>query len=380
MVSHLNYRDYPLSRAGASIIGLLTWNYNLANVLHWLFKRVPNVFNIKSKARIITCSINRADYNLLLKSYFPDDEFHYLDMSNGMPGRVKCFRMIKSILLSLYFSVFKVRGKLRDRLIIAAVVAFAVRVIDELEENQITCKEYYAFNSSFLLESFLCFYFKKRSIPSYSFQHGMYFNFTGNNKPYDVINYENICSDYFLCWGEYTKNEIQHLIPCDVVIKIIGNQLLNSITACKQREQEDTIYVLLPRDIYWNQSVALLNIISDLNLKMKVVVRPHPSISDRLSLLIQEHKGMIIDVNPDLVSMLRDNCFHAVISFNSTAIFQAIAFNQKVVCFDNNSEFDISMFNSFGTGEELMHLLSMGEYYEHNVSYYFGQKSLTSSN
>jgi len=95
------------------------------------------------------------------------------------------------------------------KLLIAVSIEF--KIIEQLVKQHIECDKYIAFDSSYLVEFFLSFYFRSRGIETYSLQHGMYFKYT-NGTPFDAINYENACADELLVWLMFSKSEIEGLI------------------------------------------------------------------------------------------------------------------------------------------------------------------------
>ena len=135
-------------------------------------------------------------------------------------------------------------------MILALSIAF--KIIDELEKQDIQCEKYIAFNSSYLVESFLTYYFRNRGIKTYSLQHGMYFNYI-NDTPYDVINFENVCADKLLVWGEYSKKEITPLMPKSSDCAVFGYPD-SKFPVISSQVSSDKILVLLPRDIYLDKT------------------------------------------------------------------------------------------------------------------------------
>jgi hypothetical protein len=154
--------------------------------------------------------------------------------------------------------------------------------------------------------------------------------------PLDVINYENVCANKILLWGQYSFDQINKYIPSSSEALVYGYPY----NAGNKRKNDfvEYVYVLLPRQIYWEQSVELLN-----KLKMSngcFIVRPHPSIKGDLSLWVESNKSsqFIIDESLLLESNLVNNCYRLVIGFNTTAVFQSLLYDQKVVIYTSGKD------------------------------------------
>ncbi|WP_413693978.1 hypothetical protein [Psychromonas sp. KJ10-2] len=186
----------------------------------------------------------------------------------------------------------------------------------------------------------------------------MYFNYI-NDTPYDVINYENVCSDYLLLWGNYSKNEISKLIPNSSNYIVFGYPKSKFPILSKQIKSE-RIFVILPRDIYLDDSIKLLNFLKD--YKIQFTIRPHPSISTKINDIIKSNDNFIIDSAMLLSESLNKHKYRAIISFNSTAIFEAALYEQNVYLFKTNkNEFKNPGFNELTLESDLIIELGKGK-------------------
>lgn len=370
-LSGIYYKDYPLDRVLGSYLAELSWKYRIKKIRKYLLIPVKGKLNIQNSPTVVTYTVERDDYKHLIKGYFPNIKPENIkinsskkDVITNIPYSIKY--LIKSLSITK-----KTQCKWKEKLILTSTVSLALKVIDELESKHFHCSKYYAFNSSFMLESFLSYYFKKRNIETFSLQHGMYFNFI-NNIPIDVINYENCCSDYLLIWGNYSKEQISHLLPKDVTPVVYGHPYIGKNRVTSQINND--IYICLPRLQYWKESIQLINIVSDVFKEGHIIIRPHPKIKDRLTEYTSSNENIMIDDNKNSNYLLERNNFNAVIVFNSTMVFEALALGQNVLYFNKESEMDTNGLNSFSTKEELKNLLKNTSKEIKNGSYYYSNK------
>ncbi|WP_166378365.1 hypothetical protein [Pseudoalteromonas sp. Z9A4] len=347
----LSYKGYPLDRVLGSYLIHMEYEGGREFAMRTLFSNAE--VNLTNDDLLITYTTERIDYQMLMKAYFPEGRFQCLSSSTSLKAQLKKYYM--PIMMSFFSTfVFLKRNNcfLKFNYKELLLLAYSIRVIDNLEKKEIKCKRYIAFNSSYKLESFLSFYFRKRHIPTYSLQHGMYFNYPIDNVPKDIINYENICSQYIFCWGEYSQNVIDKFKYSDTKSIVVGNPLV--CPPLKRNHESESIYVLLPRLIYLTESLELLSMLPD---NFKYLIRPHPSIKENIEECVLSSKNMTLDTSESGIEMMSKLTFRAVIAFNSTMVFQAVHQEQKLLCFERNTELDLAGFNSFKSVGELNNLL-----------------------
>mgnify|MGYP003634929459 FL=1 len=212
--------DYPLDMVLGSYLATYVWSHWARKPIFILgllvFRPKIPLLNYKSNKKLITHSSPRADYLKLLERYINRDECDvvFLEKEKNLT------RFSLSSLISL-FRIIANNRFLIFRPVLFAHVIFAVSVIKRLEKISIEAGEYVAFNSSYRIESFLSYYFRKRGVKTQSLQHGMYFEYL-NDPPVDVINYENVCAETLLAWGEYTKEQVGKYLPRGVGVEVYG--------------------------------------------------------------------------------------------------------------------------------------------------------------
>ena len=319
-----------------SYIALSIWGGE--SVKSWLIKFLFK-FNLgiddQYKKIFTTYSIDRPDYHYLMHQYFgQDSKPFFVGIKNSKS------ELLSNPLSDLYYAlksvvfICNIQIGLFDRIKFMPLLSICFKIIDSLESKKINCEKYIAFNSSYKVESFLCFYFRNRGIETISLQHGMYYKYH-NEVPLDIINYENVCADLLLTWGRYSYEQTSEFLPKSSRSIIFGYPFE------KQRKQDllesDDIYVVLPRVIYWDAAKDLLRILSSINPTVNYIVRPHPSIR----LFLQEwidnclDKRFFLDDTDLLVNVFKEKSFKAVVGFNTTAIFQALLYDQNVLIYED---------------------------------------------
>ena len=354
-LSNKTYKKYPLHLVLGSYIGMLVWKPTKMLYLRYFLLNPYNLVNIESKNLLITYSTKRDEYIELMKGYFANETPQYVRVENSKLDIIRGFpNSVYALLKSAYF-IKDIKCDFKERLILLCVVSIAFKVIDKLEKEEINCSKYIAFNSSYLIEAFLSFYFRNRGIPTYSLQHGIYFEYI-NSIPFDIMNYENVCADKLLVWGEYSKQQIAPFLPDTSESIVYGYPNSQS----KVKNNTDSILVMLPRYIYLNESLQLLKYLND--YENHYIIRPHPSVKEALSEYFENNKNITLDKNPTIKETLLDNQFKAVIGFNSTSVFEASLFKQNVLLFKTaNQEFSNPGFKEFDISSDLYEVLKNSE-------------------
>lgn len=360
----LYYKGYPLDFVLGSYIAMMVWKPSYKIFRSYIFFNASRIPDIESRKVIYTLSTKRDDYLGLYSGYFKDLDYQYVRVRNRKVDFFLTFFSSIYFLIKAFFYVGKNGSGFLDKFYLSISVSLAYKIINELERRDIKCKKYVAFNSSYLIESFLSFYFRNRGVDTYSLQHGMYCQYS-RDKELDVINYENICAAEFLAWGQYTKEQIEPMAPSHTKISVFGYP---KPTVNPDRIQDERILVLLPRDIYWADSKRLMKFL--VGKEQTYLIRSHPSIKNKTSVFSSEN--IFFDENETLSKTMRESKFKAVISFNSTAIFEAYLFEQNVIFFNSQSkEFENPGFQEISLKSNLKKCLRKNYVIERNVNYFF---------
>lgn len=361
------YKGFPLHLVLGSYLAIMTWKPSLVQFMGYILLNAKCLKFPYSGKNIYTYSTKREDYLELINAYFPDAQVQYVRIDNSKQEMLSGFMASIIALIRGFIFVIKIQCTLKERLKLIVALSIAFKIIDELEKLDIQCDKYIAFNSSYLIESFLSWYFRKRGVKTYSLQHGMYFNYY-NVIPMDVINFENVCAEKLLTWGEYSMNEIAPLMPKSSSCLVFGypeskfpNLLLQSAS--------DKILILLPREIYLDKISLLLEYLKKYDLQY--IVRPHPSVEVEVKKTIELQENFELDTNTLLSQTLTQFKYSAVISFNSTAVFEASLYDQHLLLFvTDTSEFENPGFKEFNLSSDLMDELKNNNLFLHEVDFF----------
>ena len=300
---------------------------------------------------LVTLPSNRKSYKKLVSNFLSMKEYSDKNLRNISIKPRSLF-----ILINFSYKFLKDfrRDKevsLYDNFLLIFLRTYGLITIQELEENNFKSKKYIAFNSSYLFESFLSFYFKKRGVPTSSLQHGIYYQYN-NLTPFETINYENICADELLCWSEFTINQIKSLVPKDVKLTEDFYPLLRQSKVHKNNLGIDKVLVMLPRIKYKNEIINLLNILKKSNEKF--LIRAHPTSKKFVFKLIFNYKNLQLDSQDHLDATLLAGNYKFCISFNSTTVFETMIYDQTIVQYvSGNDEFFIDSLPHFSSLDEL---------------------------
>ena len=354
LLGEKKYKEYPLDLVLGSYLAMMTWKPSIKLFFQYIFFSMKRFSMPSSKNIICTYSTQREDYIDLIKEYLPNYDPIFVRVENTIQDYIYGFLPSFKIFFRSLIFIKKIKSSLKQRFILTIAVSIAFKVIDEIEKHEIESEIYIAFNSSYLIESFISWYFRNRGVKTHSLQHGMYYRYT-TDVPFDVINYENVCAENLLVWGDYTKNQISKLIP-ETSSCIVYGYPSNKFPKCLPQFSSEKILVILPRDIYLDSIFSLLNFLGDYDLQF--LVRPHPSVRDDLKDYIRAKENFEFDDNKLLGKTLNTHKFFAVVGFNSTAIFEAALNNQKVLLFaTGDDEFLNPGFNQFTLESNFIHEL-----------------------
>ena len=369
----ITYKDYPLDRILGSYIATYIWSHPLKK-LRFILYCIRYEYSLdQGKGLLITILSPRKSYLSLLQDYVAKKKYLGSSIKNIYHKR-KGYKVLSIIFLSFLKNFFNYYDKKRGfhfNIIVLILIVNAKYLIDKLEREKYHYDNYIAFNSSYLFESFLCFYFKKRGRKTQSIQHGMYFNYL-NDAPLDVINYENICADELLCWGEYSRKQIYKHVHPSVKINVSGYPRIVSHET--NQKKINKILVLLPREIYLNEIKDLLHILESIN--EKIIIRPHPTIIQFIEKYASKKKNVEINTETDLLGIFKKYTYKACIGFNSSSLFEAMIYRQNIIRYNStNNEFDLAEMPSFNNKGELYKAIDASKFinteYRYNLNYFF---------
>lgn len=382
-----SYKSIQLDKLAAFFIADMVYNFLPKNIFSKLLMLIKYLFfipNVKVPSEnlqaIFGWSLGRQDYKRLSEAYKKQLGWQFYDICLG--GKI-CGRKIRFDLLALLFSVKKSLTinniNLADRLVILFSVYASVSFLRFLKKRfKGVIPEYYlSFNSSFEYESVFTLYLKEKGVKTFSMQHGMYFEFK-NPPPYDMISSYFCTAEYFLLWGEFTREQIINYTPNDTSLVVFGNPLyrldkIDKLNSCSPESK--LILVCLPRCPYQKESIRLLNVLAKPCFsEYKFVIRPHPNLNKKV---INEFVGLnnnfTLSSNNTLREDMLANKYKAMIGFNSSVLFESLFYSIPVVQYvSGNDEFYNVGFAEFSTKEELLlRLKELSVITIDDIDYYF---------
>lgn len=350
-----NAYDYPLEMVLGSYLANFVWlkkSLKLRFAIYCILYDYDFTTNSKT---LITHLSKRSSYVEFLKNYIINNNFSPNTLSTIIERRRSIYEILSFIFQFLKNSKYDKDLTYFEMIAVSFLITYGLITIKNLEAKKMHCEKYFALNSSYLFESFLTYYFRKRKVKTFSFSHALYYKYK-NEIPFDVINYENICAENLLCWGDHSIDEIKNEIPSGV--NLIKDSYPYDFSVKEGRLLSNKILIILPRDIYMNEIVDLLNIIK--LSKNSYIIRPHPSLYSQIKKIISNISNMELDRNEELNETLSSAKYSYCLGFNSTALLEAALYEQKIVQYiSGNDEFIISSVDKFS---------SLNEYIENNYN------------
>lgn len=280
-----------------------------------------------------------------------DDTYKSLDWP-AMYAALKISRTCKQPLIEKFF--------------IFAALCQAIKHVKAIEKHgildQIT--SLVSYNSANIPECFLSNACRQHGIKTYSLQHGLYHRYR-NERPIDIINYENITAQKLLVWSEFCRSEIVEFhrergkAP-DFEILVAGYiSPLEQRTAAREASHggRKNILCLLPGKRYIKDCVILLDTLNQLPEDYDVIVRLHPLLADNAEIRNALPRTSILDANQSLTQTLLHRRYDVAVGFNTTSLFEAMLFDIPCALYRAPSlNLEAKGIPSFSTAAELIEL------------------------
>jgi len=122
------------------------------------------------------------------------------------------------------------------------------------------------------VENYMVQYFKEKGIKTVTLQHGLYIDYS-KYPNINEVNYKNVVSDYFLSWGEETKELIEkYHSNCKVLL--CGNPTEKEMAY----KSKDFFTVVFDQELFKEYNKKLIHIAQELSRKinLKILLKPHP--------------------------------------------------------------------------------------------------------
>lgn len=231
------------------------------------------------------------------------------------------YSIIKKVLSNLKNTNFS----LIKRLSIAAKFCYYVNTIFHIKKIECQSLKKYICHSSFVgIENMLTQYFKQKEVETYTYQHGLVPLFK-KNIPVDAINYENLESNFFLCWGKYSFDTYTEFGIDSSRVLITGHPLYNKIASSEMHNGFINCLVLLARRQFNKSNQDLLNLLGKVNQENKYCfhIKLHPSLDCKF------YRNIALKYNfkifeESVSSCIENNDFDFSVSVNTSAYYEML--------------------------------------------------------
>lgn len=365
------YRGFNMGQVMGTELALVSYDYsnitNLTIIKNFIkYWDIATFINDNHAENFITYTIDRNDYRILCEQYIEKLKLEDY-IFKILPENIEKLKLNPIIIVKTLLLIFKIKNmRLKNKVYIVSSMVAHMNTIDSLLENEIKLpKNYYAFNSSYKLETLITLYLKLKKIPTYSFQHGIYFKF---NKPIpiDVINWENFVADKMLCWGQYSIDEMKKFdIDENRLIKFENPKYSSIITYKKDKDIFDNALVILSREYFEEGNIKLLELLSclsDINFEIKL----HPSLDfDKYKKITDRVSHLNLVPEKTLLTSLFDKSYNFIITYNTTSHYESIISGFLTFGYAYNSDGG-KLFESF---EDAIQLENLIQVYQQKAEY-----------
>lgn len=278
------------------------------------------------------CSFNfpkRKDhYNLACAIQSSIDDSALITLSYVNHWTFNVFRFIKFLIL-----VSKhIKTSFLQRCFIAASLTNYSQVVDQLDkrilDKDFSQNKYIPFLSPAYTEALLTLYFERRSVQTFQIIHGYIGDFS-QTIPIDIINWENVISNYVLSWGKSQKEFfISHSnIPQDNVL-IAGNPKYSFHNINVKTNMKNCL-ILGGGKAYDEAFAIMLPIINDVaeEIDVEFTLKPHPmSCILQHPIMKQCNHISIIDNKETITNLFESGKYDFAITYNTTSYYECMYF------------------------------------------------------
>lgn len=320
---------------------------------------------LKNKKIIFTTWAERADYIELIDAVKEQLENQILLKISDIKPKLKInFHNIYKAFIACK-ATFNTNIDFKLKLFIVSQLCYNLNIETELKKlltkfnMNFQAKSYVAFNSSFGLESLICQVFNQYSnIQTFSLSHGLSYVNYSIYKPLDYINGYNITAQKVIVWGESSKQDLikNYDISSDRIL--IGGNPKYPIKYINLKQTFKHCIVLLPRGIYDDSNILLLQLLKEC-LKthpFSVTVKLHPNLDrNKYIPIVNENGFKLSDESNTLLQELISNNYDFAIAYNTTAYYES--FYYSIPCFRfgiNENEQFIGLDDLFTSSNELI--------------------------
>ncbi|MFJ5347543.1 hypothetical protein [Pectobacterium parvum] len=302
----------------------------------------------------------RVDYNEIIHHAMSEVDIKNIFKVEEKPKLEFLFSLKGFKFTILEFFKRKIDLPIKSKLILFLTMLHYINTIELLQKESISWKykKYCSFCSSLPLEAIIDNYFRLHNVTTYTLQHAIY-SFP-NTPQIDIVTLDNMPSDYILCWGKYTKDEFLRYgnIP-PAKIKISGYPHPIKNLSPYEIKGRCRILFLCSRKIYSDENIKIIRIISScLNeIDIDVTIKPHPGLDIEEYRKISDSFGLKFYESSSVSDALNSKKFDIVITYNSTAYYDAYMNNIIALKYKNDRNemnFNIMENDSFSSKAELL--------------------------
>ena len=239
---------------------------------------------------LFTQSLNRNDYNSFVKYIYNAAECNqkqYILISQKYKFNFDCFELNLNDIVEIWKDI------IADNIFMKLFIVLNIIQVASIRKNIKT------YNIDVLtthadmrpIENYLIQYFKSKNKKTVTLQHGLYIDYS-KSKNINEVNYKNVVSEFFLSWGNETKELINKYHPhCNVVL--CGNP---TIKTNRLEKNKKFFGIVFDQELLKHYNKEILQIGQQLakDLNMKIILRLHPrnNINDYII-----DKNLIVDEN-----------------------------------------------------------------------------------
>lgn len=345
-----------------------------------------------NKINLVSYATSRQSHKDLLEAYVSkigiEDNYLLFNFKGKLKFTCNFFIFIKTVQFCAKNKLFR-NSSLSTVCIFLALFEFLgnKKEIDYYFGDSKPILNYLCLNAAWSSENLYTHFFNSIGVKTFSFQHAAFCDFE-HALPIELNNYSNIPSNYFLAWGEYTTNQISRYFSEDLKILYVGNPIVERFHDSVQYNPDvfsaNVIMLALPRIFYVPEIRDLIETLdSDFeSQKYTYKVRLHPSVTKEIFLNIcGPNCSLVFDFDDEssIHTSITINKPCAVISFNSSIVFELINLDEIIYIFDaKRNDFNIDQLQAFNSGTELFAKVGNATNTHINKKYFFDDKDTAS--
>lgn len=251
--------------------------------------------------------------------------------------------------------------RFRERMLLWAVITEKLNSIDVLDSIDLGQKSLLAFSAVHSNEAMFVEYFHKRDRPTFSLHHGAYGLYRMDDKPIDMLAYDNLNADYHLCWGQFTKDEfMEYGIAPDRLLVAGYPRVTRPLHPVKEAAGALSLVFFCARWKFDEQNQKIIQMLSELLARwpgeFRVAIKPHPSLNFEMYREAAKRHGFEFVDTMTIGELLQHDDYHVAITCNSNAYYDAYLNNRIALRYvDETNELTYPILGDDFTDAESLH-------------------------